>query len=80
MPHENSEAIQLPNQKWANISRVGKTHYLDPVFPFEKHLYDTVDEATTAAKKRSKQYDPQGHVAGIRGLIEQHNDALNIKE
>ena len=52
--HELSETIQLPNGKWVNVSTAGgQKKLLEPKHPFEKPLYDTMDEAAAAAKKRS---------------------------
>jgi len=53
--HEKSGTVQWGN-RWWNISGItGKI--LKPKFDFEKESYQTVEEAVSAAKKRSKMFD-----------------------
>ena len=63
MSHEQSETVQLPNGKWVNV--YGKnTPMAGRRLPGAPE-YDSVDEAVSAAKKRSEDYGMRIH----RGLI-----------
>ena len=55
MSHEQSETIQLKNGKWTNVYGE-KTKKAGQRLPGEIE-YNTVDEAVSAAKKRSKSFD-----------------------
>ena len=63
MPHEQSETIQRPDKQWVNVygRRTKQAGQQLPGTP----SYSTVDEAVTAAKARSKAYDP-GLAAHLR--------------
>ena len=68
MSHEQSETIQLKNGKWVNVYGA-KTKKAGQQLPGETE-YDTVDEAVSAAKKRSKSFDK----------IHRHSTILNGEE
>ncbi len=62
MSHERSETVQR-NGKWVNVygRKTAFPGKLLPLkYPFEKPSYATVDEAVTAAEKRSKMEPDQG--------------------
>ncbi len=65
MAHEQSETIQNDLGKWVNVYGKNAKQAGEPlplIYPFEKLEYETVDEAVSAAKQRSRQHslDTQG--------------------
>lgn len=75
--HEESRTVQTALGKYVNV--VGTNRYgeqgkpLKPMFPYEREEYDNLDEAETAADKRSHDF---GDV--LDASLERHEEANTL--
>lgn len=79
MSHEQSETVQLPNGKWINVYG-GNTPQRGQKLP-DSDIYDSMNDAISAAEKRSKAYG-RGRppfARQPRGSAEDRLSALNQK-